>query len=432
MKALINVVSYDFHEFNKNVYILFDDVIREVGQMNDFYKVDKNSIDTIIDGSGSMVLPGLINGHTHIYSTLARGIELPFNPKSFKDILDQLWWKFDRVLEKEDCYISGLVYGIESIKCGVTTLIDHHASGSDIVGTLKVIKKAICDDLGMRGVFCFETSDRFDLNKCIEENTSFSKASNSNYCGIFGMHASMSLSEESLVVIHEKKGTLPIHVHVAESIEDVADSLLKYDKTVIERFNDHNILASKSILAHCVHINETEARLLKESNAFVALNPTSNMNNCVGLPDWKLLKKYAVPCIVGTDGLGSNIVREFLNLNYTMKNKYKEFQIFTLEDLREVISNSYNYVSQLFNIKIGRIQNGYVSDFVVVPYNAITEITNSNVFSHVFYGLFDNFKPKDVFCNGVPLMENYKLYADEKEIHEKSLLISSKIWNKLK
>ncbi len=432
MKALINVVSYDFRELNKNVYILFDDVIRDVGHMSDFYKVDKNSIDTIIDGSGSMVLPGLINGHTHIYSTLARGIELPFNPKSFKDILDQLWWKFDRVLEKEDCYISGLVYGIESIKCGVTTLIDHHASGSDIVGTLNVIKKAICDDLGMRGVFCFETSDRFDLNKCIEENISFSKTSNSNYCGVFGMHASMSLSEDSLAVINEKKGNLPIHVHVAESIEDVADSLLKYDKTVIERFDNHNILAPKSILAHCVHINDTEARLLKESNVFVALNPTSNMNNCVGLPDWKLLKKYAVPCIVGTDGLGSNIVREFLNLNYTMKNKYKEFQIFTLEDLREVISNSYNYVSQLFNFKIGRIQNGYVSDFVVVPYNAITEITDSNVFSHVFYGLFDNFKPKDVFCKGVPLMENYKLYADEKEIYEKSLLISSKIWNKLK
>src|SRR3712207_9380799 len=79
--------------------------------------------------SGTIVMPGLINCHTHIYSTLSRGMNVKFNPKSFKDILNQLWWKLDGKLNKEAVYYSSLIYGCECIKSGVTSIIDHHASG---------------------------------------------------------------------------------------------------------------------------------------------------------------------------------------------------------------------------------------------------------------------------------------------------------------
>src|SRR5665647_1569991 len=168
MKALINVNIFDFESYSENQYVLFNSEILEVGPMSEF----KQSCQ-VIDCSGCLVMPGLINCHTHIYSTFARGMNLPYEPKNFKDILDKYWWKIDRAINKSSIYYSGLVYGYESINNGVTTIIDHHASGIDITGTLNELKKSVCDDLKIRGIFCFETSDRFDTPLCIDENIKF-------------------------------------------------------------------------------------------------------------------------------------------------------------------------------------------------------------------------------------------------------------------
>ncbi|MEL7596739.1 MAG: amidohydrolase family protein, partial [Clostridiaceae bacterium] len=161
MKALTNACIFDFQSFKENYYVLFDSEIKEVGKMNEFPGADE-----IYDCSRTIVMPGLINCHTHIYSTFARGMNVPFDPKNFQDILDQLWWKLDGQLDKKAVYYSGLIYGCECIKNGVTSIIDHHASGLNIKGSLEELKKSICDDLGMRGIFCFETSDRFDTEEC--------------------------------------------------------------------------------------------------------------------------------------------------------------------------------------------------------------------------------------------------------------------------
>ncbi len=432
MKAIINAKTYDFNNYKEKVYILFDRLIKKIGPMSEFNTIEKELLDKVIDASGAIVMPGLINGHTHIYSSLSRGMNLPFNPKSFTEILEQLWWKLDGVLVKDDCYISAIVYGLESIKCGVTTLIDHHASGGDILGTLEKLQDGICRDLGMRGIFCFETSDRFDVEKCLDENINFSKIKNNECSSLFGMHASMTLSNETLDKISERKGKLPIHIHVAESMEDEVDSINKYKKTIVERLEEYKLLTKNSLLAHCVHINEYEAKLLKAHNVYVALNPTSNMNNAVGLPDYNLLKTHGIPCIIGNDGLGANITREFLNLTYSMKNKYSDPGNFNFSDLLELINNGYEYVSNHLGIKIGKIEEGYVSDLIIVPYNSPTCISDENIFAHIFFGVFDRFTPRDVICNGKLLMENDRPILPFEDIYEKSVLTSKKIWNILK
>jgi len=152
----------------------------------------------IIDAKKNLVLPGFAVGHTHIYSTFARGLNLPFNPLNFKDILNQLWWKLDSKLGERENYYSALISGIEFIKNGVTTVIDHHASGLQIKGSLKTLKNALCDEIGLRGIFCFETSDRFNIDECIEENLDFLCTRSEMHAGIFGLHASLSLSDDTL------------------------------------------------------------------------------------------------------------------------------------------------------------------------------------------------------------------------------------------
>lgn len=76
--AIINVKVYDFHTYIEKGFVVFEHVILQVGKMDDF--VDQGY--EIIDGDGQLVMPGLVCAHTHVYSTFARGLILPFNPQN--------------------------------------------------------------------------------------------------------------------------------------------------------------------------------------------------------------------------------------------------------------------------------------------------------------------------------------------------------------
>ncbi|MEA3355793.1 MAG: amidohydrolase family protein, partial [Candidatus Bipolaricaulota bacterium] len=114
-----------------------------------------------INGAGRLAIPGLINAHTHLYSSLARGMSLPgTTPTSFTEILEQLWWRLDRALDEQSIRMSGLIGAMEAARCGITTLIDHHASPYNVPNSLSVLREAVCEDVGLRGLFCYEVSDR--------------------------------------------------------------------------------------------------------------------------------------------------------------------------------------------------------------------------------------------------------------------------------
>ncbi|MHA1552584.1 MAG: amidohydrolase family protein [Candidatus Heimdallarchaeaceae archaeon] len=427
MKAIINVKIFDYESYIEDGFCIFEEEIVKVGDMKDFSGFEGR----IIDGKNKILLPGLINFHTHIYSTLVRGASIPFNPKSFRDILEQLWWKFDSKLDNDATFNSAIIYGLESLKNGVTSLIDHHASGIDILGSLEQLKKAIVDTLGMRGVFCFETSDRFDVDACITENLTGIKYNSTDARGIFGLHASMSLSEETLSNVSDVIGNSPIHVHVAESKEDEDDSLEKYNMTVVDRYLKHNLLNPDSILAHCVHINEDEAKIISEKHAVIALNPTSNMNNAVGSFNIDIFRNNNIPIIIGNDGLGTNIAKEWTYFFFAGKASINDPVGIGFDELLSYINNSYDYFGRRMGIQIGKIKKGYVADFVLVPYLNPTPMDENNAFGHVFFGLFDNFKPSCVIVKGKTLIENYKSIFDEETLYKNARMASKALWKRL-
>ncbi len=427
MKAVINVKIYDYETYIDNGFCIYEGEIFEVGEMKDFPDFDGE----IIDGKNKILLPSLINSHTHIYSTLVRGASIPFNPKSFKDILEQLWWKFDSKLDNKTTYHSAMVYGLESLKNGVTSLIDHHASGIDILGSLGELKKAIVDTLGMRGIFCFETSDRFNVDECIKENQTGLSYDSSDAKGMFGLHASMSLSEETLNKVSDIIGNAPIHVHVAESKEDEDDSLEKYNIRVVDRYNKHNLLNTDSILAHCVHINENEAKIISDKKAVIALNPTSNMNNAVGAFNIDIFRNNNIPILIGNDGLGTNIAKEWTYFFFAGKAGINNPVGIGFDELLSYINGSYDYFGRQMGIRIGKIKKGYVADFVLVPYLNPTNMDKNNAFGHVFFGLFDNFKPSCVIVKGKTLIENYKSIFDEETLYKNARIASKALWERL-
>ena len=114
----------------------------------------RGKTERVIDAGGRLLMPALINCHTHLYSTLARGIAIPGRaPRNFPEILRRLWWRLDRALNEDDIYHSALVGLIDSAKCGVATLIDHHSSPNACAGSLDRIEQAF-REVGLRGALC--------------------------------------------------------------------------------------------------------------------------------------------------------------------------------------------------------------------------------------------------------------------------------------
>jgi len=426
IKAIIHTTLYDFETWTQDAYIIFDEEILEIGPMSAF--VDRGY--KIIDGIDQWVLPGLVCGHTHLYSAFARGLMMPYHPKNFQEILDQLWWKLDRELDQEMVYYSGLVLGLDFLKNGVTTVIDHHASGQDIRGSLKTLSKAVSKDVGLRGIYAFETSDRFDVSTCINENMNFMKSHQTDFMrGLFGLHASSSLSDRTLKKVKHKLGDYPIHIHVAESVMDEEDSQMNYQKPIIHRLVDHGLLHPKSIIAHAIHISDVELDLIKEHQSVIAVNITSNMNNGVGLPPIHRFMLKGVPVILGNDGISSAMTTEYLQAYYAMHHQDQSPNPFQLTDLRRMIQETSSYASSILETKLGRLQKGYQADLLMVPYIPPTPVNQDNAFGHLFFGMFHSFKPKHVWIKGQQKIKDYQAKKSIEDKYRQAQQSSARLWD---
>ena len=430
MNALINVRIFDYENYIESGYVVFDERVQEVGKMSDF----KNKGYKVIDGKGQLLMPNFVCAHSHIYSIFARGLILPFNPKNFQEILDQMWWKLDREIDNQITYYSGIAAGTEFLLNGVTTIIDHHASGRGILGSLNSLKKALDNTLHLRSILCFETSDRFDINECIKENISFAnRYHTSHVSGLFGMHASMSLSEETLKKVSRKLKDLPIHIHVAESNMDEADSEAKYHTSIIERLDKHHLINKDSLIVHGVFLSDKELDIVKERKAYMVVNTTSNLNNAVGITDIKKFLDKGIPVMIGNDGLSSSMAIEYQNAMYLTHLKNESPIALNVGHILGMINNAYEYAGRRLGIKLGKIKKDYVSDFMLVNYTPFTEMNSGNAFGHIFYGLFPNFRPNDVYVDGKRLVKSGELVSQK----VKSELIESRkysetLWKRVK
>jgi cytosine/adenosine deaminase-related metal-dependent hydrolase len=190
-------------------------------------------------------------------------------------------------------------------------------------------------------------------------------------------------------------------------------------------------LNEDSILAHCVHINGEEARFISQNKAVIALNPTSNMNNAVGSFNIDLFRNNNIQILIGNDGLGTNIAKEWTYFFFAGKAGIKDAAGIGFDELLKYINDSYKYFGRRMGIQIGKIKPGYVSDFVLIPYINPTDMDENNAFGHVFFGLFENFRPSCVIVKGKTLIENYRSIFDEETLYKNAQIASKALWERL-
>ncbi|MDI6860564.1 MAG: putative aminohydrolase SsnA [Caldisericia bacterium] len=439
MKAIRNINIFTGGEspkFIKNGSIIFNDKIVKILEKDDDLK--KFDVE-IIDGKGKLLIPGMIISHDHLYSSLARGIGLKdSSPRNFYEILDKLWWKLDLALDRESVYYSALIGLIDAIKNGVTSIIDHHASFGYIKNSLDEIENAQ-NQIKIRVSTCFEVSDRWGEEKAkesIEENLRFiekhKKRANKFIVPTFGLHALFTLSEETLKMCSEivKEYQIPIHVHLSEDRFDRDYNIKFFGLSPVERLYKENMLNDKTLLIHCVHIDEKDRNLIKERNSIVIHNPESNMNNAVGLPDIFSLLKRGVLVGLGTDGFTHDMFRETQVLYIAHKHDKKDSNIGFFESYKLLFENNPKIVSSIFDEKVGEIKEGFVSDFVILDYTPPTPLNENNFFGHFIFGMSSKFVTH-VFVNGELIVKDREILGiDEEKIFEESRKITQRLWER--
>ena len=383
-----------------------------------------------MDVDGALVLPGFVNAHTHLYSTLSRGMPAPAKPPAnFTEILEKIWWKLDVALDEETIYYSALSGAIEALKCGTTTLVDHHASPSSIGGSLDLIKKALLQ-VGMRGVLCYEVTDRGGKTKRdqgLAENDRFIEANKSDeyFRGLVGAHAAFTLSDESLNLCGQLavKNNTGVHIHVAEDLCDVKDAQTKHESTVIRRLARHGLLNDKSILAHCVHLSPAEFKASQSNKSWLVHNPRSNMNNSVGYaPVHRFGKKVAL----GTDGFPADMLEEARFAFLEKRDACPDGDL----DFANLIAGGQRLISEIFAERFGLLDKGATADFVVMNYQEPTPIQD-NLLAHYLFGLQSS-QIASVMVGGKWVMKNRQITGvDEAEIFERSRHLASKLWRRM-
>jgi putative selenium metabolism protein SsnA len=353
---------------------------------------------TVIDARDRLVTPGLVNAHTHIYSTLATGIgPVGAPPSGFVEILERLWWPLDRALELDDIVLSARLCAVESLRSGVTALFDHHASQRVVAGTLSAIADALAE-CGPRACLSYEVSDRAGeaiAAAGIAENEALLRRAatdrDGRLRGRFGLHASMTLGDATLAACRRVADAHGggYHVHVAESTADQEDARRRDGTGVVERLARHGVLGPHTLCVHGVHLDDAELEMLARSHAHLVHCPQSNMQNAVGAVDLERVARAGVRLALGTDGMTTRICREALCAHLLQHHRAADPCAGNALVAGLLLDANARLARATFDLPLGRITVGAPADLVVWDYLPATPVSAANVAGHLLFGLVD-------------------------------------------
>ena len=392
----------------------------------------------LIDAHGGTIMPGLINMHNHIYSAFARGLSIRgYAPKDFSDILEGQWWKIDRHLTHENNRLSALAVYADCIKNGVTTVFDHHASYFDVPGSLDNIASA-ATELGVRASLCYEVSDRDGEKKAMEavlENERFilraQQEGSDMLHGMMGLHASFTVSDETLRRCEAHRHGAGYHVHCAEGPADLAHCLKTYGKRIIERFCDAGVLGERTLAVHCVHINRAEMQLLRDTGAMVVHNPESNMGNAVGCGPVLHMLREGVTVGLGTDGYTNDMLESYKVGNIIHKHHLCDPTVAWGEIPAMLFEHNAAMAGRFLKAPVGVLRPGAYADVIVTDYDPLTPMDGANANSHILFGM-NGRSVTHTICNGKVLMRERVLTGiDERALMAECRASAQRLWTSI-
>lgn len=389
---------------NQNI-LIENNEIKEIDSVSD-------KSGRVIDASNSVVMPGLINTHTHLSMTLFKGYgeDLPL-----QQWLQEKIWPIEEKLKDKHCYWASLLGLIEMIKTGTTCFndlyfhMDETAKACEEVGVRALLARAVLDIDGLKGRF--KDSERFIKNWKNSELIT----------PITGPHAIYTCSEELLrkVKSQAEKYNTKIHIHLSETEKEVRDCLKEKGMRPTEYLEDIGLLSDKVIAAHSVHLNKKEIEILKRNDSSISHCPASNMKLASGVAPISKMLNSSLNVSIGSDGSGSN---NSLNLFNELKiagllqkvNKMNAKAIKVNDLVKMATANG----AKALGLNTGKIKEGKKADLIMINLNREDLKPVHRIKSNLIYSF--NGQVDTSIINGKIVMKNRKILTlDEKKILDK-------------
>lgn len=388
-----------------------------------------------VDAHGGLIMPGFVNLHHHFYSALARGLSPGTELRNFTEVLDRLWWRLDRALDRETVRVSAQLSAADCIRAGCTTVFDHHASPTCVAGSLALIA-GILEEAGLSAVLCYEITDRNGHDEAIagiEENQAFiaEHLRHPRVRGVCGLHASFTLRDDTLAAVAKcRPEGSGCHIHVAEDPVDVEESRRAFAKGPVQRLEDFGLLDERSLLAHGIHLESQDYRTIAEHDAVIIHNPESNANNGVGHLDTVEVGKQGCLVGLGTDGMSSSMLRAvraaFLTHRAARSDPSAGFEV-----LPELLGNNVRVARRFFEEPLlGTLAPGAPADVIVVDAPPPTPISEENIFGHLVYGASEA-PVRHTVARGRFLLKDFvHTTMDPAEIAVRAAEVSPMLWRR--
>lgn len=391
------------------------DILIEDSKISKIAKdIDGKIADKVIDATGKVVMPGLINTHAHVPMSIFRETLDGYN---LQDWLTKKIWPMEDKLTREDIYYGSYLTFIEMIKTGTTAINDMYSCAEEIIQAMKET-----------GIRLQTTKTLMSLNLPEERLQEFQQLVD-NYkgkyenlslnAGIHGLYTSNEKYIEKCIEI-AKKNNLHIHIHFCENSTEVEDIKKAYGRKPVqvlkEKFKD-----TKVILAHAVKLSEEDIDEIKDMNISVAHCPVSNLKLGCGIARVKYMLDNGINVALGTDGQGSGSNLDlFETMKYTALLQKGITENPECMPAYEVLKMATINGAKALGLeeKIGTIEEGKLADIIIIDIDDVKIKPINDLISEIVY----NVKGSNVvttIVNGKILMENRKLLIDkEKQIYE--------------
>ena len=378
-------------------------------------KIEKNineDVDKIIDASNKVVMPGLINTHSHIPMSIFRETVDGYKTQ---DWLNKEIWPRENNLTGDNVYWASLLSCIEMIKTGCTTINDMYFYTDDI------IKAALDSGIRLqttRTLMGDTKEDQTRINELKELIKKYNDPKITFNVGIHGLYTSKEDYVKECVRFAQIE-KLPIHMHFCENIEERNDIIKEYNVDTPARVIANDFKKVHNVLAHCVKITKEDINILKDTNTYISSCPISNLKLGCGVAPISDMVKSGLCVSLGTDGQGSGsnldmfevmkftaLLQKGINEDPTLLNAYDVLKMATINGARAL------------DIKdIGSIEVGKKADIIIINMSDVLTRPINNIFAEIVYNV-KGYNVETTIVNGNILMENKKLKLDEEKIYD--------------
>ncbi|MDT3697921.1 MAG: amidohydrolase [Thermincola sp.] len=369
--------------------------------------------DETFDAAGMVALPGFVNCHTHAAMTLLR---------SYADDLPLMEWLSERIwpledrLTGEDVYWGTMLCVLEMIKSGTTTFADMYFFMDEVA---QVVEKTGIRASLARGMVGVAPTGPGALAESDEFIAKWHGAANGRITTMVGPHAPYTCPPEYLekVALLAQKHKVGVHIHLAETRQEIEDIRKQYGKSPIEYVRDLGLLDFPVLGAHCVHLSQDDIKIIKEKNVGIAHNPESNMKLASGIAPVPQLLAEGINVGLGTDGAASNNNLDMLEEMRTaaLLHKVNTMDPMTLPSYQALEMATKNG-GKVLGLDIGVLQPGFKADIILIDFAKPHLHPKHDIIAHTVYAAQSSDVDTVMIDGKFVMKKGQVLGMDEKEI----------------